>query len=95
MPFLERVQTWPDVFANGRGINDDGVIVGWTHSSGQTVGFVGSALRGYQLLVPPGGEVAGVSTYCQGINNARQVGCVIQDANANPIAAFLGSPQDE
>jgi uncharacterized membrane protein len=95
MPFLERVQTWPDGFANGRGINDDGVIVGWTHSGGQTVGFVGSASRGYQLLVPPGGEVAGVSSYCQGINNARQVGCVIQDANANPIAAFLGSPQDE
>ena len=94
MPFVERVQTWPDTFANARGINDDGVIVGWTHSGGQTVGFVGSASRGYQFLVPPGGEVAGVSTYCQGINNARQVGCVIQDANAKPIAAFLGSPQD-
>ena len=95
MPFLERVQTWPDSFANARGINDDGVIVGWTHSGAQTVGFTGSASRGYQFLVPPGGEVAGALVYCQGINNARQVACVLQDANANPLAAFLGSPQNE
>jgi hypothetical protein len=65
MPFLERVQTWPDTFANARGINDDGVIVGWTHSGGQTVGFTGSASRGYELLVPPGGAVAGALVYCQ------------------------------
>ena len=30
--------------------NDDGVITGWAHSGGLTVGFVGSAYRGYQLL---------------------------------------------
>jgi uncharacterized membrane protein len=95
MPFLERVQTWPDGFANARGVNDEGDIVGWTHSGGQTAGFVGSAARGYQLLVPPGGEAAGALVYCQGINNARQVACSVQDANANPLGSYLGSPQGE
>ncbi len=95
-PFLERVQTWPNGRSNARGINDDGIIVGWTRSDGgPIVGFVGSASRGYQLLVPPGGEVAGAIIYCQGINNARQVACIVQDANANPVAAFVGTPQDE
>jgi hypothetical protein len=82
-------------FANARGINDDGVIVGWTHYGGQTVGFVGSASRGYQLLVPPGGEVSGALIYRQGINGARQVACVVQDADANPLGAVLGTPMGD
>ena len=89
--FLERINI-ADGFANARGINDDGVITGWAQSGGLIVGFVGSAYRGYQLLVPPGGNSAGASSYCQGINNARQVSCIVNDANGNPVAAFLGSP---
>jgi probable HAF family extracellular repeat protein len=93
VPFLARV-TLGDSFANARGINDAGVIVGWTRSGGQTVGFVGSASEGYQLLVPPGGDAAGATSYCQGINNFRQVGCVVFDAAGNS-RGFLGSPLGE
>lgn len=91
VPFLERINV-ADGFANARGINDEGVITGWAHSAGLTVGFVGSAYRGYQLLVPPGGNAPGASSYCQGINNARQVSCVVTDTSGNTLAAFLGSP---
>jgi hypothetical protein len=91
VPFIERIKV-PDGFAtNARGINDDGVITGWARSGVLTVGFVGSASQGYQLLVPPAGNVPGTSSFCQGINNARQVSCVMQDANG-PVAAYLGSP---
>jgi len=93
VPFLERVNL-ADGFANARGINDDGVIAGWTRSGGLTVGFVGNASRGYQLLLPPAGNTPGTSSYCQGINNARQVSCIVQDANGNTIAAYLGSPDE-
>ena len=94
VPFIERVRV-ADGFANARAINDDGVITGWAHSGGLTVGFVGSASRGYQLLEPPGGDAAGAQSFCQGINNARQVSCVVTDANGNTLAAFLGSPTEE
>ena len=92
VPFLERINV-ADGFANARGINDEGVITGWAHSGGLAVGFVGSASRGYRLLVPPGGNAPNLS-YCQGINNARQVSCIITDANSNPLAGFLGSPTE-
>ena len=91
VPFFERIELG-DGYTNARGINDEGVIVGWAQASGQRVGFVGSASRGYQLLVPPGGDAAGVSSYCQGINNARQVACYVSDANGNTLAAFIGTP---
>jgi hypothetical protein len=93
VPFLERINVG-DGLANARGINDDGVIAGWAHSGGLTVGFVGSAYRGYQLLVPPAGKAPGTSSYCQGINNARQVSCIVQDTNGNTVAAYLGSPTE-
>jgi probable HAF family extracellular repeat protein len=92
VPFLERINV-ADGFANARGINDEGVITGWAHSGGLAVGFVGSASRGYQLLVPPGGNAPNLS-YCQGINNARQVSCIVTDANSNPLGGFLGSPTE-
>ena len=78
VPFLERV-TLADGFANARGINDEGIIAGWTRSSGQTVGFVGSASEG---------------SYCQGINNFRQVACSVIDAAGNS-RGFLGTPLGE
>jgi hypothetical protein len=92
-PYLDRIRL-ADGFANARGINDEGIIAGWAHSGGQTVGFVGSAARGYQLLVPPGGDAAGATTHCQGINNARHVACLVTDAAGNS-RGFLGSPQGE
>jgi hypothetical protein len=93
VPFQERVKLVVDGVTNARGINDDGVISGWVRSNGQTTGFVGNASRGYQLLIPPGGDAAGAASYCQGINNARQVICTVTDANTgNTLAVFLGSP---
>jgi len=91
-PFLERTNI-ADGLANARGINDDDVITGWMRSSsGLTTGFVGSAVHGYQVLLPPGGNASGALSYCQGINNARQVSCIITDVNGNTLAAFLGTP---
>ena len=57
-------------------------------------GFVGNDAHGFQLLIPPGGDAPGAFAGCQGINNARQVSCVVTDANGNTLAAFLGSPED-
>ena len=94
VPFLERIRL-ADGKANARGINDEGVITGWALSNGQTVGFVGSESRGYQVLVPPGGDVAGNMAFCQGINNARQVSCVVEDANGNPLTGFIGTPMGD
>jgi hypothetical protein len=76
-----------------RGINDWGTVVGFGFDSGggHSVGFVGSASTGYQLLVPPGGDVN--QTVCEGINNAAQVVCLVGDADGNTLGAFLGSPQ--
>jgi len=54
--------------------------------------FVGNDARGYQRLVPPGGEVPGNITFCQGINNFAQVVCDVTDSETNPLNAFIGSP---
>jgi len=58
-------------------------------------GFVGNDARGYQPLVAPGGEIAGNSTFCQGINKFAQVVCFVNDSAGNPLGAFIGCPQDE
>ncbi len=92
LPFLDRIKI--DVSgSSARGINDAGVIVGFTNSG---KGFVGSDARGYQLLVPPGGEVAGNFTVCEGINNHAQVVCfVTAGATVAQGAAFIGSPNED
>jgi hypothetical protein len=97
-PFLERILV-ADVNSNARGINDFGTIVGFTISGGTTVGYFGNAVRGYQLLVPPGGDSAGAATYCEGINNFHQVVCHVQVSD--PITgdliatrAFIGTPKN-
>jgi hypothetical protein len=99
LPFLDRIKIDFKIDADGsaaRGINDSGVIVGFTGSAAGTYeGFVGSDSRGYQLLVPPGGDAAGVSTICQGINNAAQVLCGVSDAALNLLGAFIGSPRGD
>jgi hypothetical protein len=47
-----------------------------------------------QQVYSEDGRCAGASSYCQGINNARQVGCVVIDAAGN-TRAFFGSPLAE
>jgi hypothetical protein len=86
-PFLARLKI-ADVNTAARGINDAGVIVGFTNSG---VGFVGSDSRGFQLLIPPGGDAPGASVACEGINNFRQVVCAVTDAAGN-TRDFIGTP---
>jgi hypothetical protein len=92
-PFLARLKIDVDNTnppTNIRGINDSGVVVGFT--TNPAGGFVGNEARGYQRLVPPGGEVPGNVTFCQGINNFDQVVCDVTDSDINPLSAFIGSP---
>jgi hypothetical protein len=98
LPFLARftigeVGPGTDVRTAARGINDAGDITGFTSQGGTNVGFVGSDTKGFRLLVPPGGDVAGASTACTGINNARQVVCNVNDASNNN-RNFIGSPEE-
>ena len=92
VPFLER-SVVGDGSTNGRGINDGGVIVGFTTSGGTITGFVGNASRGYELLLPPGATDANAVTTCQGINSDNVVVCAVFDAAGNSHA-FIGSPQN-
>jgi len=92
-PFLARLKIDVDNTTSTEGINDSGVVVGFTSNpDGTNDGFVGNDVRGYQRLVPPGGEVAGNVTFCQGINNLAQVVCAVTDSAINPMGAFIGSP---
>ncbi len=88
-PFLARF-TIADVNTAARGINDAGFIVGFTNPG---MGFVGSDSRGFQLLIPPGGDAPGASIVCEGINNFRQVVCGVTDAAGNS-RDFIGTPND-
>jgi hypothetical protein len=91
-PFLARF-TIGDGQTAARGINDAGTIVGFTALAGTLVGFVGSDSRGFRVLVPPGGDAAGASVSCEGINNALQVVCNVTDAAGN-VRNFIGSPEE-
>jgi hypothetical protein len=92
VPFLERVGVVGPGSA-ARGINDAGLITGFTVVGGETVGFVGNSARGYQLLIPPG-AAAGTGNVCEGINNDAQVVCSFADVAGN-THAFIGSPRDD
>ncbi len=70
------------------------MIAGFTVSAETTFGFVGNASRGYQLLVPPGGDAPGNSSVCEGINNDAQVVCFVSDAAGNTLGAFIGTPRE-
>jgi len=87
VPFFDRFEV-ADEHTRARGINDAGVIVGYTDSAG----FVGNAQRGFELLRVPGAAATGVSaTFCEGINNYGQVTCgFLDDAGFH---AFIGSPR--
>jgi hypothetical protein len=94
LPFLDRLKIGAAGAAT-RGINDSGVVVGFTNNpDGTNDGFVGSDARGYQRLVPPGGEMPGNSTICEGINNSAQVVCEVNDSTGNTLGAFIGSPSE-
>jgi len=86
-PFLARLKI-ADANSAARGINDAGVIVGFTNSG---VGFVGSDARGFQLLIPPSGDAPGAIVACEGINNLRQVVCQVTDTAGN-TREFIGTP---
>jgi hypothetical protein len=87
-PFLARLKIG-DSNSAARGINDAGVIVGFTNSG---LGFVGNDARGFQLLIPPGGDAPRVTVVCEGINNIRQVVCGLSDINGNTVGEFIGTP---
>jgi hypothetical protein len=92
LPFLDRLKIGVSGAAT-RGINDSGVVVGFTSNPDLTSdSFVGSDALGYQRLVLPGGEVPGNSTFCEGINNLAQVVCFVWDSDSNPQGTFIGSP---
>jgi uncharacterized membrane protein len=85
--FLARIQIANSNSA-ARGINDAGVIVGFTNSG---LGFAGNDARGFQQLIPPGGDVPGAAVACEGINNLGQVTCTVTDASGKN-RAFIGTP---
>jgi hypothetical protein len=88
-PFLARFKI-ADANTAARGINDAGVVVGFINSG---AGFVGSDSRGFQLLVPPGGDAPGAIVACEGINNLGQVTCTVTDALGND-RGFVGTPDE-
>jgi hypothetical protein len=85
-PFLARLKI-ADANSAARGINDAGVIVGFNSRAG----FVGSDSRGFEVLIPPGGDAPGAVVACEGINNFRQVVCDVTDAAGNN-RNFIGTP---
>ena len=90
LPFLARSQI-VGADSAARGINDAGLIVGFSNP-GSPVGWVGNDARGFQLLVPPGGDAPGVGVACEGINNLNQVVCDVMDPNGNSVGDFIGTP---
>src|SRR5262249_55344734 len=90
-PFLAQFRI-SDAGTAARGINDAGFIVGFFDNSGSPAGFVGNDARGFQPLVPPGGDAQGAGVVCEGINNFRQVVCGVTDVNGNSVGVFIGTP---
>jgi hypothetical protein len=62
-----------------RGINDAGVIVGYTADGAE--GFVGNSAMGFRLVHLPGAGNA--LTVCEGINNLSQVTCAYYGSNSH------------
>ncbi len=71
-----------------RGINDAGVVVGYT--SDGTAGFVGNSATGFRLLHLPG--AGSESTVCEGINNSSQVTCAYYGSTFIEHV-FIGTPK--
>src|SRR2546428_6181112 len=102
VPFLDRLQI-AGGFARARGINDAGLIAGFTpdETTSMIVGFVGNSVRGFQLLTAPGAtpDNADGGTICEGINNLAQVTCGFSDpappAGTGNSHALIGSPSED
>jgi hypothetical protein len=45
------------------------------------------------MVVPPGGDAPGTSSFCTGINDLGQIACSVSDANLTSLGLFIGSPQ--
>jgi hypothetical protein len=75
-----------NAFTAARGINDNGLIAGFTAVGSVTEGFVGDA-NGFQLLAVPGAT----STVIEGLNNLGQVSGIYDDAAGNEHA-FYATP---
>src|SRR5882762_11882391 len=92
--FIDRIRIAAG-FARARGINDAGLITGFsadeTDSTG--VGFVGNSVHGFHLLTVPGATPENGGTVCQGINNLAQVTCGFNDGVPGNDHAFIGSPE--
>jgi hypothetical protein len=88
-PFLAKFRI-ADANTAARGINDAGIVVGFSNA-GQ--GFVGNESHGFLLLVPPGGDAAGAIVACGGINNLSHVICEVTDSSGNNTA-FIGIPEE-
>jgi hypothetical protein len=87
VPFIDRFRV-NNESSRARGINDAGVIVGFTDSAG----FVGNAVLGFQLLKVPGATTSN-TTFCEGINNRGQVTCAFTDDDFQSHV-YIGSPRD-
>jgi hypothetical protein len=99
VPFLDRIRI-AGGFARARGINDAGLIAGFTAdaTNSMSVGFVGNSVRGFQLLTAPGATPDNGGTICEGINNWAQVTCGVTEAvgpTAGNSHAFIGSPSED
>jgi len=101
VPFLDRIRI-AGGFARARGINDRGLIAGFTdadETESSVVGFVGNSVRGFQLLTVPGATPDNGGTICEGINNWAQVTCGYTDplppAGTGNNHAFIGSPSED
>jgi len=69
-----------------RGINDNGLITGFTTVAGKDVAYVGDS-NGYQIIDPPGS----ISSYGQAINNLGQVAGLWTDAGGK-THGFIATP---
>ncbi len=94
VPFIDRflVANENRLGIRARGINDAGLIVGFTGSGSS--GFVGNTVLGFQLLNVPGDHVHGASTICEGINNSGQVLCAYEINDDFDFHVFIGTPRD-